>query len=161
MADKISLSSPLRLNTYRDEDKNTQVFQWVVGEYEAESLAKWKSVVSGANVVVEEVKVVDLIREMYFVVTSNPSTGNAVLFADDTPTITINGELDGTCTYGGDLEPYDIDRELFNTNSLKIYKNGVLQLKDADVFFVSDNHFRFTDRLQVGDVLVFDHVRGV
>ena len=156
----IELTSPLRLNTYRNEKTNTQTFQWVLGEYENRALAKWKNVVSGANVVVETVDVVDVISEMYFSVTSNTSAGNVVLFVDQIPTLTINNKKNGTCVYGGDIMPYDITENLFNTNSLIIYKNGVKQMKGTDVSFVSENHLLFRDRLQVGDIIVLDHVNG-
>lgn len=161
MADTEELSYPIRLNTYRDEKTHTQVFQWVVGEYDAEALAKWKSVISGKNSIVEDVNTVDLIAEMYFSVTTNTTAGGVVLFIDQAPTLTLNGQPNGECVYGGDTEKFDVDEELFNTNALKIYKNGVLQMKGSDVVFVSDNHIRLADRLQVGDIIVIDHVRGV
>ena len=157
----IELTSPLRLNTYRNEKENTQTFQWVLGEYEKRDLAKWKNIVSGANVVVETVEVVDLVAEMYFSVTGNTSAGNVVLFVDQIPTLSIDGSPNGTCVYGGDLIPFDVTEELYETNGLIIYKNGVKQMKGTDVSFVSDNHLLFRDRLQVGDIIVIDHVQGV
>lgn len=156
-----NLMSPLRLQTYRNDENNTQTFQWVVSEYAANQLAKWKSVINGSEVVVQEVTVVDLIAEMFFTVTANPSAANAVLVTTNPPSILVNNVESGACTYGGDITTYNVTQELYNTNSLIIYKNGVKQQKGSDVTFVSTNHLQFAARLQVGDIIVIDHVQGV
>lgn len=157
---KIEIASPLRLNTYRNESNNTQVFQWVTGDYDAENAVRWRSVVSGANAIVVDDLETTTVVEMYFTVTANPSEGNAVLLTENPPALYVGGAEDGACTYGGDLDSYEITSPLFNSNALLIFKNGVKQLKGIDVFFESDNHIRFRDRLQKEDVLTFDYIRG-
>lgn len=149
--------SPLRLQTYRDERNNTQTFQWVLGEYESQQLARWKSVIDGAEVIVQRVDTVDIVAEMYFNVTANATEGDVTLNVSDAPTMNKGAE----CVYGGDLAFFDITQQLWNINALQIFLNGVKQKKGEDVFFDGTNTLRFTKRLQVGDLIVIDHFQGV
>ena len=154
---ELKLVSPLRLQTYRDERTNTQTYQWVLSEYDSDALAKWRSVINGADVVVQEVNTVDLVAEMYFYVTTNTTAGGATLFVSDAPTLSLGG----TCTYGGDDVCWDVTQELWDTNGLQIFLNGVKQVKGSDVTFSSTNNLVFSKRLQVGDYIVIDHFQGV
>lgn len=153
---EVTLVSPIRLQTYRDEKNNTQTYQWVLSEYEEDQLAKWKSVINGADVVVQEVSTVDVVSEMYFYVTKNTTSGNAVLATTQQPTLTYGGE----CTYGGDLESFDITSDIWALNALQIFINGVKQVKGTDVKFYDTNQLIITQRLQVGDYITIDYVEG-
>ncbi len=159
--------SPLRLQTFRDDRNNTQTFQWVLSEYDADQLARWKSVVAGDEVIVQEVNTVDIVGEMYFYVTKNTTAAGAVLTASQTPTLTLGG----ACTYGGDLVPFSIDADIFNLNAFQVLLNGVRQVKGEDVIFMGQEEesgsgesyalLKFMKRLQVGDTIVLDYYRGV
>lgn len=149
--------SPLRLQTYRDERNNTQTFQWVLGEYESQQLARWKSVIDGAEVIVQRVDTVDIVAQMYFVVTANASEGNVTLHVSDSPTM----DKSATCVYGGDLVCFDVTQSLWNINALQISLNGVKLKKDEDVFFDGTNTLRFVKRLQKTDWILIEHYQGV
>ena len=55
MANQVEIMSPLRLSSYRDEKTNNQIFQWVVGEYEASQLAKWEDVLDGSDAITQDI----------------------------------------------------------------------------------------------------------
>lgn len=153
----LNMMSPLRLSTYRDEKNNTQIFQWVIGEYEASQLIKWENVVNGSSAIVQDVTEPQLVKNMYFVVTKNTTSGNSVLTIGDVPELTN----DGKCVRGGDIVSYDIDEELYKSNNLSIYINGVkVADKEGDVSFVGNNKVRIAMRLQVDDVISFDYLQG-
>lgn len=156
MSDKIEIMSPMRLSSYRDDANNNQIFQWVVGEFEKDQLAKWESILDGSSAIVQDLVNIELIKEMYFTVTKNTTAGNSILTMSDTPTLT-NG---GTCVRGGDLVSFDVTEDMYNLNALIIYKNGVKLVKGTDVTFVAENQIQLTTRLQVGDVIIVDHLVG-
>ena len=162
MADtpNIELASPLRLNTYKNSETGTQVFQWVTGDYEISGATRWRSVISGSNALVVKDLETTNVAEMYFTIQTNPSAAGAILEISQTPKLYVDGVEDGTCTYGGDMEPFSIGVGLFNSNALMIFRNGVKQIKGVDVSFVSDDNIQFTQRLQTGDVLTFDYIKG-
>lgn len=157
MSDKIEIMSPLRLSSYRDDENNNQIFQWVIGEFESSQLTHWENVLSGSTAIVTDDSEIDLIKTMYFVVTKNTTQGNSVLTMGDVPELT-NG---GIAVRGGDLVSYDVTQEIYDLNSLIIYKNGVKLLKGTDVTFVGTNKIQLTSRLQVGDTIVVDQIVGV
>lgn len=157
MTEKIELMSPLRLSSYRDDANNNQIFQWVVGEYESSQITKWESILDGSSAIVQDITNIELINEMYFTVTQNTTTGDSVLTMGDVPELTNNGKV----VKGGDVVSFDVTADIFKLNSLIIYKNGVKLVKDLDVFFVEENKIRLTNRLQVGDVIIVDHIVGV
>lgn len=157
MTEKIELMSPLRLSSYRDEANNNQIFQWVVGEFEASQLKKWDSILDGSAAIVQDITNIELINEMYFTVTQNTTTGDSILTMGDVPELTNNGKA----VKGGDVVSFDVTADIFKLNSLIIYKNGVKLVKDLDVFFVEENKIKLTNRLQVGDVIIVDHIVGV
>lgn len=157
MSDKIEIMSPLRLSSYRDDENNNQIFQWVIGEFESSQLTHWENVLSGNTAIVTDDSEIELIKTMYFVVTKNTTQGNSVLTMGDVPELT-NG---GVAVRGGDLLSYDVTQEIYDLNSLIIYKNGVKLLKGTDVTFVGTNKIQLTSRLQVGDTIVVDQIVGV
>ena len=157
MTEKIELMSPLRLSSYRDDANNNQIFQWVVGEFESSQITKWESILDGSSAIVQDITNIDLINEMYFTVIQNTTTGDSVLTMGDVPELTNNGKV----VKGGDVVSFDVTADIFKLNSLIIYKNGVKLVKDLDVFFVEENKIRLTNRLQVGDVIIVDHIVGV
>lgn len=157
MTEKIELMSPLRLSSYRDEANNNQIFQWVVGEFEASQLKKWDSILDGSAAIVQDITNIELINEMYFIVTQNTTTGDSILTMGDVPELTNNGKA----VKGGDVVSFDVTADIFKLNSLIFYKNGVKLVKDLDVFFVEENKIKLTNRLQVGDVIIVDHIVGV
>lgn len=157
MSDKIEIMSPLRLSSYRDDENNNQIFQWVIGEFESSQLTHWENVLSGNTAIVTDDSEIELIKTMYFVVTKNTTQGNSVLTMGDVPELT-NG---GVAVRGGDLLSYDVTQEIYDLNSLIIYKNGVKLLKGTDVTFVDTNKIQLTSRLQVGDTIVVDQIVGV
>lgn len=157
MSDKIEIMSPLRLSSYRDDENNNQIFQWVIGEFESSQLTHWENVLSGNTAIVTDDSEIELIKTMYFVVTKNTTQGNSVLTMGDVPELT-NG---GVAVRGGDLVSYDVTQEIYDLNSLIIYKNGVKLLKGTDVTFVDTNKIQLTSRLQVGDTIVVDQIVGV
>lgn len=157
MTEKIELMSPLRLSSYRDDANNNQIFQWVVGEYESSQITKWESILDGSSAIVQDITNIELINEMYFTVIQNTTTGDSVLTMGDVPELTNNGKV----VKGGDVVSFDVTADIFKLNSLIIYKNGVKLVKDLDVFFVEENKIRLTNRLQVGDVIIVDHIVGV
>lgn len=157
MTEKIELMSPLRLSSYRDDANNNQIFQWVVGEFESSQITKWESILDGSSAIVQDITNIELINEMYFTVTQNTTTGDSVLTMGDVPELTNNGKV----VKGGDVVSFDVTADIFKLNSLIIYKNGVKLVKDLDVFFVEENKIRLTNRLQVGDVIIVDHIVGV
>ena len=169
---EIKVVSPLRLQAYRDEKNNTQTYQWVMSEYESAQLAKWKSVINGAEVIVQEVHTVDIVGEMYFSVKTSTTAAGAILTVSQTPTLTLGGE----CTYGGDTETFLITDELWGINALMIFLNGVKQKKGEDVIYLgtveepdpinpSITHtyaqLKFNKRLQEDDLIVIDYFRGL
>lgn len=156
MTEKIELMSPLRLSSYRDDANNNQIFQWVVGEYESPQIKKWESILDGSSAIVQDVTNIELINEMYFTVTQNTTTGDSVLTMGDVPELTNNGKA----VKGGDVVSFDVTEDIYKLNSLIIYKNGVKLVKDFDVFFVEENKIKLTNRLQVGDVIIVDHIVG-
>lgn len=156
MTEKIELMSPLRLSSYRDDANNNQIFQWVVGEYESSQIKKWESILDGSSAIVQDVTNIELINEMYFTVTQNTTTGDSVLTMGDVPELTNNGKA----VKGGDVVSFDVTEDIYKLNSLIIYKNGVKLVKDFDVFFVEENKIKLTNRLQVGDVIIVDHIVG-
>lgn len=157
MTEKIELMSPLRLSSYRDDANNNQIFQWVVGEFESSQITKWESILDGSSAIVQDITNIELINEMYFTVIHNTTTGDSVLTMGDVPELTNNGKV----VKGGDVVSFDVTADIFKLNSLIIYKNGVKLVKDLDVFFVEENKIRLTNRLQVGDVIIVDHIVGV
>lgn len=157
MTEKIELMSPLRLSSYRDDANNNQIFQWVVGEFESSQITKWESILDGSSAIVQDITNIELINEMYFTVIQNTTTGDSVLTMGDVPELTNNGKV----VKGGDVVSFDVTADIFKLNSLIIYKNGVKLVKDLDVFFVEENKIRLTNRLQVGDVIIVDHIVGV
>lgn len=157
MTEKIELMSPLRLSSYRDDANNNQIFQWVVGEFESSQITKWESILDGSSAIVQDITNIDLINEMYFTVIQNTTKGDSVLTMGDVPELTNNGKV----VKGGDVVSFDVTADIFKLNSLIIYKNGVKLVKDLDVFFVEENKIRLTNRLQVGDVIIVDHIVGV
>ena len=157
MTEKIELMSPLRLSSYRDDANNNQIFQWVVGEFESSQITKWESILDGSSAIVQDITNRELINEMYFTVIQNTTTGDSVLTMGDVPELTNNGKV----VKGGDVVSFDVTADIFKLNSLIIYKNGVKLVKDLDVFFVEENKIRLTNRLQVGDVIIVDHIVGV
>lgn len=156
MSEKLEIMSPMRLSSYRDDPNNNQIFQWVIGEFESEQLAKWESVLDGSSAITQDIVNIDLIREMYFTVTVNTTKGGAVLTMGDVPTLTEGG----ACVKGGDIMVFDVTESIYNLNSLIIYKNGVKLVKGTDVFFVAENQIRLASRLQVGDVIIVDQIVG-
>lgn len=157
MSDKIEIMSPLRLSSYRDDENNNQIFQWVIGEFESSQLTHWENVLSGNTAIVTDDSEIELIKTMYFVVTKNTTQGNSVLTMGDVPELTN----EGVAVRGGDLVSYDVTQEIYDLNSLIIYKNGVKLLKGTDVTFVDTNKIQLTSRLQVGDTIVVDQIVGV
>ena len=161
MSEKIELMSPLRLVSYRDNNKNNQIFQWVIGEYEEKQLSRWESIVDGSSAVVNSSETIDYIKSMLFTVTRNTTEGNSILTTDDPethlPTLT-NG---GLCVRGGDLVPFDNTSAVFDINSLFIYKNGTRLIKGSDVSFVALNQIRIASRLQVGDTILIEQQVGI
>ena len=157
MTEKIELMSPLRLSSYRDEANNNQIFQWVVGAFEASQLKKWDSILDGSAAIVQDITNIELINEMYFIATQNTTTGDSILTMGDVPELTNNGKA----VKGGDVVSFDVTADIFKLNSLIFYKNGVKLVKDLDVFFVEENKIKLTNRLQVGDVIIVDHIVGV
>ena len=157
MTEKIELMSPLRLSSYRDDANNNQIFQWVVGEFESSQITKWESILDGSSAIVQDITNIELINEVYFTVIQNTTTGDSVLTMGDVPELTNNGKV----VKGGDVVSFDVTADIFKLNSLIIYKNGVKLVKDLDVFFVEENKIRLTNRLQVGDVIIVDHIVGV
>ena len=166
MANQVEIMSPLRLSSYRDEKTNNQIFQWVVGEYEASQLAKWEDVLDGSDAITQDIVNIELIKSMYFVVTKNTTTGNSELNTGASPTgstqtnppTLTNG---GDCIYGGDLVPFTLTEDIWNLNSCHIYKNGTMLTKDIEVFFVDENVIRLLNRLQVNDIITIEQIVGV
>ena len=157
MTEKIELMSPLRLSSYRDDDNNNQIFQWVIGEYESSQISKWESILDGSAAIVQDITNIELIKEMYFTVTQNTTAGDSILTMGDVPELTNNGKA----VKGGDVVSFDVTEDIYKLNSLIIYKNGVKLVKDLDVFFVEQNKIKLTTRLQVGDVIIVDQIVGV
>lgn len=154
----IELMSPLRLSSYRDEKNNTQIFQWVIGEYEASQLKKWESVVSGSSAIIQEITEPVLVKRMYFTVTKNTSASGATLTLGDVPTLTDGGE----CVRGGDLVFFDVTEQMYESNNLNIYINGVkVSDKKQETEFVSENNIKINQRLQVHDTILFEYQQGV
>lgn len=156
MSEKIELMSPLRLSSYRDDANNNQIFQWVIGEFESTQLAKWESILDGSSAVVQDVSKIETINEMYFSIIQNTTAGDSILTTTDVPELT-NG---GKAIRGGDVVSFDLTEDLFKLNALIIYKNGVKLVKNTDVFFVETNKIKLTTRLQVGDIIIIDHLLG-
>ena len=152
----VELMSPMRLVSYRDDENGNQIFQWVIGEYENKQLTHWESIVDGSSAITQDVSVVELIHSMLFTVTVNTTAGNSVLTISDAPELTNGGE----CVRGGDLEMFDVTSDVYNLNTLKIYKNGTLLTKNSDVYFVETNKIRLVNRLQVGDTILIDYQVG-
>lgn len=168
MSEKLEIMSPMRLTTYRDEPNNNEVFQWVLGEYESNQITYWKNILDGSAAIIQDVHDMDPVKRMFFVVTKNTTDGGATLttFNKDVPetdpsyglpTLTLGG----TCTRGGDVETFDITEEIFNLNALSIYKNGSKLQPNTWVYFEGVNKLRFTNRLQVGDIILIERIVGV
>lgn len=159
--------SPLRLTTYRNEDKNTQTFQFVLSEYENEQVSQWESLVAGASAIVQDVTEIDTRVVMYYVVKENPSDDNLtpLLFLDQEPKLykeTQTGPIeDGKVVYGGALESFDVTDSVYALGGLSILKNGVVLNKEggsADVAFVATNYIRILSPLQVGDSIRIERI---
>ena len=162
-----NIMSPLRLTTYRNEEKNTQTFQFVLSEYENEQVSQWESLVSGASAIVQDVTEIDTMVVMYYVVKENPSDDNLtpLLFLDQTPKLykeTPTGRVeDGKVVYGGALEPFDVTASMYALSGVSILKNGVVLNKEPgsmDVTFVETNYIRILSPLQVGDIIRIERI---
>lgn len=146
MATLQELNPPSRILTYLNDNNDQRVVEWVIDELEQEKITNWDSVIDLGNDDEQEVISPDLVNQKVYYVLTPSTSGNVELHLD-------TGEMSsGTCQMIGSNEFVPIITQSdFNYNDLRILRNGVRQLKNEDVFFVSENVIRIAQKLDAND----------
>lgn len=156
MAKLQELNPPSRVLTYLNENNNQRVVEFVIDQLEQEKISYWDSVIDLGTDETQEVSSPDLVNEKIYYVLTPSSSGDVELHLD-------TGVMSsGTCKLLGS-KPYVpvLTASDFNYDDLMIFRNGVKQLKGEDVFFVSENVIRITQKLDADDWISVQKQVGV